>query len=245
VHRLLNERAIWTGQWKDDWTFFHANEHPLYSVFYCHNAHPFTHRERAVVLWACLCFSFLLASVTQIIKAENGSNNVIGMLISLGFGVCGSVYHKILQWLGTCGCFEERNVFVRKLAEYCGRCLLVLSAMSSTVCMVFGILLLSKHDSGIGFFVIDFFVSQILSFVSCVAIDTALYEWKRRHELKDNAMVAELEEYRKAKAAHKSHAMRLPSADPLPATAPTNSNGTVTAADRPGPISTDSYQQLM
>ena len=73
VRLLWKNQNVFSKSWLRDWFVVVKNRHAFFSVFLCHPQHPFTWKERSVLITCVMMFGYALATVAEVAltKAED------------------------------------------------------------------------------------------------------------------------------------------------------------------------------
>ena len=91
---LANGKVCWTGKWFKDWQNYQKCMHPLFSIFLAPSIHPFSRRERLVVLF---CTISVNAAITALVGAIARNNSTVGTITSVCFGLVLALITNILK----------------------------------------------------------------------------------------------------------------------------------------------------
>ena len=83
---LGRNKACWINNYKKDFNFFIINNHPVLGIIFAPKIHPFSRKERLVVLLVITAFSVLSGSTTTKMT-ETGSSMTSVMLVCLIFAI--------------------------------------------------------------------------------------------------------------------------------------------------------------
>ena len=66
VRLLWKNQNVFSKSWWRDWFVVFKNRHAFFSVFLCHPQHPFTWRERSVLITCVMMFGYALATAAEV-----------------------------------------------------------------------------------------------------------------------------------------------------------------------------------
>eukprot|EP00484_Ammonia_sp_Unknown_P000014 CAMPEP_0197021072 /NCGR_PEP_ID=MMETSP1384-20130603/1958_1 /TAXON_ID=29189 /ORGANISM="Ammonia sp." /LENGTH=489 /DNA_ID=CAMNT_0042448823 /DNA_START=28 /DNA_END=1497 /DNA_ORIENTATION=+ len=127
----LKEKLIWHNDWKKDFAVFIRNEHALFSTCYAHPDHPFSRKNRRIILASTLMLDFGFAmGVTYafaFINFGETSSFILDYLISYFFGIMMTTIESILVKFAVCAAAEKCPTCIRTCCTCCSDLILVLS----------------------------------------------------------------------------------------------------------------------
>mmetsp|Transcript_11277 Transcript_11277/g.30341 ORF Transcript_11277/g.30341 Transcript_11277/m.30341 type:complete len:214 (+) Transcript_11277:1667-2308(+) len=137
-----------------DYVFYLKNQHALLSIFCAHPLHPFSRRERAVVMFCALCMCFLLTALgAHLLELWRP----LGATFNFAFApITMLVWEQTLVTAATCECFQQAwcPTHTRNAAEKIGRAIIVLASAASVSFLVCGAILvqaLKRSPAGFHF----------------------------------------------------------------------------------------------
>ena len=73
VRLLWKNQNVFSKSWLRDWFVVVKNRHAFFSVFLCHPQHPFSWKERSVLITCVMMFGYALATGAEVVltKAED------------------------------------------------------------------------------------------------------------------------------------------------------------------------------
>ena len=73
VRLLWKNQNVFSKSWLRDWFVVFKNRHAFFSVFLCHPQHPFSWKERSVLITCVMMFGYALATGAEVVltKAED------------------------------------------------------------------------------------------------------------------------------------------------------------------------------
>jgi len=144
VRLLWKNQNVFSKSWWRDWFVVFKNRHAFFSVFLCHPQHPFTWRERSVLITCVMMFGYALATAEEValtraeeialenvkgdedatarayekyrdFKEKNGPTvTLFGSIFVQAF------YDQFAKWFFVCGCAEMTCVTKRpKTKKFC------------------------------------------------------------------------------------------------------------------------------
>jgi len=143
VRLLWKNQNVFSKSWLRDWFVVFKNRHAFFSVFLCHPQHPFSWKERFVLILCVLMFGYALATAAEValtraeeialenvkgdeeetakayekyrdFKDKNGATvTLFGSIIVQAF------YDTFAKWFFICGCAEMTCVTKRSKMKKC------------------------------------------------------------------------------------------------------------------------------
>ena len=115
IHALMKSQKYGlpgtNGTWTSNLLAYLSNCHQLLAIFFAHRLHPFTKRERAVVIFCSFAFAFLATAIATREVADNS------LICERG------CEPKDLYWNGWCGdnsCKNAKEYNIGYSSESCG-----------------------------------------------------------------------------------------------------------------------------
>mmetsp|Transcript_26239 Transcript_26239/g.42887 ORF Transcript_26239/g.42887 Transcript_26239/m.42887 type:complete len:497 (+) Transcript_26239:24-1514(+) len=190
----LKEKIVWHNDWKKDFALFIRNEHALFSMCFAHRAHPFSRRDRRLILLSSLLLDFGFAiAITFLMAFVSTSDNVdfvLDFLISYIFGILMSTLESLLVGFAVCAAAEKCPTCFRQCCKLCSTGVMGLTLLWGVlgfgIGLVFVISTSLQDDKGVfwSLFVINFFVGLIQAWLLIDLIKMALQfrsAWKEAH----------------------------------------------------------------
>ena len=107
----LKEKVIWHNNYKLDFLTYIRNEHALFSTCFGHPDHPFSRRDRRIILLSVIMMDFAFAMLVTWIFAQFPLSEtvefIVDFLISYIFGFMMTILESILVAFAVCGAGES------------------------------------------------------------------------------------------------------------------------------------------
>eukprot|EP00752_Nemacystus_decipiens_P018608 g16683.t1 len=160
------------------------NQHPVLSMFFAHELHPFTRTERLCVLLCYLCWAFFITCIFEQVTLEDYQSACDGVMpwygLSFIIAACTVPYSTILKVLATCGCVQALPNCVKDCFECLGAVMLSFFGALSLVWLGIGISFSLAFDGGM--FILVYLAGVAKSWFYWPILAGAMFLWKFEKE---------------------------------------------------------------
>ncbi|MES1906912.1 MAG: hypothetical protein MHM6MM_000136 [Cercozoa sp. M6MM] len=171
IRHIVKGRVIWTEFIPFDFLIYLANNHALLGCWFAHRAHPFSRKERGVVLFCSLFLSFAIAVYSYRLGSDDNST---ALLYAMLFSAATMFYSSAMKFFASCPCVQSTEYENR--VETAGYGFMVVGAVLSMTLLGLSIWKFpSKDGVKFGEFVGNFALTTVASWVYGIIIGFVLF----------------------------------------------------------------------
>lgn len=201
---MIDGRVVWYNSVRRDLWFNIVNQHDILGIFGAVRFHPYSRRERIIITWATLGFTFFITTALTLdfdcdsMVARNEPQDKIdrcrrdkardgefmqNLFVSLVVAIYSTLFGSFIRLSAECLCVQGCSIRVRECMEGLGHVWMGLMTLVGLLGFIGGSDLLSRSDKDAQSVLITFVLAAAESELYQIVIISAFFFYRRKKEI--------------------------------------------------------------